>query len=283
MKLKDIQGIFHKELDSIYGSDEVDSFFFILIEHYYELPRIHLALHPDFSITKEEQDPIFNALDALKKERPIQYIIGNTSFYGLNFKVNDNVLIPRPETEELVDWVIRDTKRINRHISIMDIGTGSGCIAIALAKNLSNASVYAMDVSKEALEVAVSNAQLNDVRINFSEADILNAKKDFPEFNTVVSNPPYVRHMEKEEMKNNVINNEPHLALFVDDEDPLIFYDAICKFCVNNLIEGGCLYFEINEYLGKQMVDLLQSYNYINIELKKDISGRYRMLKAIKI
>ncbi len=285
MRLKDIQHIFHKELDTIYGANEVDSFFFILIEHYYKLPRIHLAIQPDFSIIKEEQEPIFKALDALKKEKPIQYVIGNTFFYGLSFNVNESVLIPRPETEELVDWIIEDVKNSdkNQELNIMDIGTGSGCIAITLAKNITNASVYAIDVSRDALKVATENAELNNVEVNFSETDILNNKNDYPQFNIVVSNPPYVRNKEKREMKSNVTDNEPHLALFVEDDDPLVFYDAICKFCVNNLMTGGYLYFEINEYLGEQMIDLLKSYTYINIELKKDLSGRDRIIKATKI
>ena len=283
MKLKDLQGIFHKELDAIYGEEEVNSFFNLLIEAYYGFNRITLALEPELSITKEEQNPIFKALDDLKHEKPIQYILGETEFFGLPFKVNENVLIPRPETEELVDWVLKDqSTKSDDKLSILDIGTGSGCIAISLAKNLPQAKVFALDVSKGALKIAQENAKENNVTVKFIEASILEQPTVGSQLDIIVSNPPYVRNQEKKEMKNNVLDNEPHLALFVEDENPLQFYKAITEFAVHNLKNEGVLYFEINEYLGNEMIELLSDNNFKNIELKQDIFKKDRMIKATK-
>ncbi|NMH89453.1 peptide chain release factor N(5)-glutamine methyltransferase [Flavivirga sp. Y03] len=288
MKLKDIQGLFHKELDVIYGKEETDSFFFILIEAYYETKRIQLALHPDYEI--DNPDTILNALQLLKDEQPIQYILGNTEFCGLPFKVNNHVLIPRPETEELVDWILKPLKNeqstTNRY-TILDVGTGSGCIAVSLAKRLPNAKIYALDVSGEALKIAKQNAKLNNVAIEFIEANILNIKTSIADyenlkFDIIVSNPPYIREQEKKFMKPNVIDNEPHLALFVKDENPLQFYEAIIRFALGNLRDEGLLYFEINEYLSKDMIQLLKKNNFNKIVLKQDIFKKDRMIKGEK-
>jgi release factor glutamine methyltransferase len=285
MRLKDIQNIFHKELDTIYGKEEVDSFFYLLTEEFLEMKRLAFSLQPEFTITKEEEQPLFEALSKLKREQPIQYILGKTEFYGLPFKVNEHTLIPRPETEELVSWVSSQKTKNNNQQTILDIGTGTGCIAISLAKNLPNAEVYGLDVSKEAIEVAKENAKLNDTKVTFLESDILNRDhwnlvfKDL-KFGTIVSNPPYVRNLEKAEMKNNVLQNEPHLALFVEDDNPLLFYKAITEFASKYLKKDGLLYFEINQYLGKEMIGLLETNNFRNIELKKDVFGNDRMIKA---
>jgi len=284
MRLKDIQDIFHKELDFIYDSEEVDSFFFMLLDDYFNIFRIELALKPELSITKEEQIPIFKALDDLKHEKPIQYILGKTEFFGLHFKVNNHVLIPRPETEELVGWILK-TVSAESELRILDIGTGSGCIAIALAKHLANSKIFAVDVSSKALELAKENALVNNVKVEFRKINILNKNLDFNsglKFDIIVSNPPYVRHLENSEIKKNVLDNEPHLALFVDDDDALQFYKVICQFAVDNLTENGLLYFEINEYLGKEMKALLEAFNFEEIELKKDIFGKNRMIKGLK-
>lgn len=285
MNLKDIQGVFHKELDAIYGEEETDSFFFLLIEVYYTVTRIQLALQPDYKV--DNADIILDALRLLKNEQPIQYIVGDTEFYGLSFKVNSHVLIPRPETEELVDWVVSYQRTVtNQQLRILDIGTGSGCIAISLAKSLPKASVYALDVSKEALKIAKKNAELNDIAIEFIEADILNIG-DFSsnfknlKFDVIVSNPPYIREEEKELMKPNVVNNEPHLALFVKDENPLLFYEAITRFALDKLNEKGVLFFEINEYLGNDMIRLLKNNGFNSIVLKQDIFRKDRMIKAL--
>lgn len=284
MILKEVQNTFHRTLDSIYGEEEVNSYFFILIEYYYGVLRIQLAMDSNFAI--DDSEKIFNALELLEQQKPIQYIIGETEFYGLSFKVNENVLIPRPETEELVAWILKkvDSKA---SINILDIGTGSGCIAISLAKNLPNAKVYALDVSAEALKTANQNATLNDVNVEFVEANILTTgHAEFVsvshKFDIIVSNPPYVREQEKEQMKANVLENEPHLALFVKDKNPLLFYEAIAKFASSNLTKEGLLFFEINEYLGNNMIHLLNRNNFKNIELKQDIFKKDRMIKGIK-
>ncbi|MGB6268929.1 MAG: peptide chain release factor N(5)-glutamine methyltransferase [Olleya sp.] len=289
MLLKDLKNIFHNQLDAIYGKEEVQSFFFMLTQAYYKFGRLDLALIPDFAITKEEQEPIFKALELLKKHKPIQYIIGETEFYGLPFKVNEHTLIPRPETEELVALVIANSKKQKQNsnaYSILDIGTGTGCIAISLAKHIESAKVYALDVSIEALKIAKHNAELNNINIQLIEADILknchSALDAESKFNIIVSNPPYVRNLEKAQMQPNVLLHEPHLALFVKDDNPLQFYKAITEFAVNNLKSKGELYFEINEYLGKEMIQLLKKNGFIDIELKQDFFGKDRMIKGLK-
>jgi len=286
MNLKEVQNTFHTELDDLYGKEEVDSFFFILIEAFYKVSRLNLAMNP--SATENDYELIFNALQLLKQEQPIQYILGETEFYGLPFKVNEHTLIPRPETEELVEWIIKKEPRFKtQSLKILDIGTGSGCIAVSLAKNLPKATVYALDISKEALKVAKLNAELNDVKVEFIEANILKADTWNTEFknlnfDVIVSNPPYVRELEKQQMQPNVLNNEPHLALFVKDENPLLFYNAITQFAVNNLSQNGMLFFEINEYLGKEMIQLLVENKFADIVLKQDIFKKDRMIKGTK-
>ncbi|MFK7833937.1 MAG: peptide chain release factor N(5)-glutamine methyltransferase [Winogradskyella sp.] len=290
MVLKDLQNIFHKELDAIYGKDEVNSFFFLCTEHYLSVPRIQLVLEPQFTIAKSETAIFFNVLEDLKQQKPIQYILGETEFFGLQFKVNESVLIPRQETEELVALIIANSKKQKQNskpINVLDIGTGSGCIAIALAKNLLNAKVYAIDVSKEALKVAKYNSRLNNVEITFFEADILNKTNwnlEFEnlEFDIIVSNPPYVRELEKQEIQPNVLDNEPHLALFVEDNNPLLFYKAITEFAINNLEPNGSLYFEINQYLGEETKQLLVDANFEGVALLKDLNGNDRLLTGNK-
>ncbi|MGA1226533.1 MAG: peptide chain release factor N(5)-glutamine methyltransferase [Tamlana sp.] len=278
MTLKDIQNIFHKELGNIYVKEEISSFFFILMDNYYQLSRLEFAINPNFKLNNYQN--IIYALELLKKHKPIQYIIGETEFYGLPFQVTEDVLIPRPETEELVKWVIKNAN-YNEPIHILDVGTGSGCIAIALAKNLPNAKIYALDVSADALKIAKQNAELNNVKIEFFKADILKIKKiNNLNFDVIVSNPPYVREQEKELMKPNVLENEPHLALFVKDSNPLLFYEAISQFTVDNLSKKGMLFFEINEYLGRDMIALMKAH-FSNIELKQDIFKKDRMIKGI--
>ncbi|EPR70642.1 Protein-N(5)-glutamine methyltransferase PrmC, methylates polypeptide chain release factors RF1 and RF2 [Winogradskyella psychrotolerans RS-3] len=289
MLLKDLQNIFHIELDAIYGKHEVDSFFYLCIEHYLSVLRIQLTLEPELTITKSETDTFFKTLEDLKQQKPIQYILGDTEFFGLPFKVNENVLIPRPETEELVDLIIRSvsSSTVEKSLKILDIGTGSGSIAISLANKIRNAKVYALDVSKEALKVAKENAEINNVEIKFTEASILDEFNwdlffNDLEFDIIVSNPPYVRELEKQEIQPNVLDNEPHLALFVDDNNPLIFYKAITDFAVKKLKPNGKLYFEINQYLGEETKQLLVDANFENVELLKDLNGNDRMLKGRK-
>ena len=285
MVLKEIKNIYHKELDELYAKEEVDSFFYLLIEHYLKLQRFVLALQPNLTLTKEEEQPLFEALSELKLQRPVQYIIGSTSFMDLDFEVNENVLIPRPETEDLIRWIVDEVKTSGPDkksgLRILDIGTGSGCIAISLAKLLPDAKVFALDVSEKALETAKRNAERNAVKVEFILADILNFDGFASNFDVIVSNPPYVRELEKKEMHKNVLEHEPDLALFVSDENPLVFYKAITQLAKQNLSEEGMLFFEINQYLAKETEALLHQHNFIEIEVRKDIFGNDRMTKGI--
>jgi release factor glutamine methyltransferase len=292
LKAKNLKDIFHKELDAIYGRDEVASFFYLSIEFHLNVARIQLILDPEITLTKDETDVFFTILEDLKQQKPIQYVLGETEFYGLQFNVNENVLIPRPETEELVDWIIKDSKFKSQNsepIKILDIGTGSGCIAISLAKHLPEAQVFAVDISESALKIAKENADRNGVEVEFIKADILEsslwedvALQQMGFFDIIVSNPPYVRELEKQEIKPNVLDNEPHLALFVENDNPLIFYKAITDFAVDKLKSNGSLYFEINQYLGQETKQLLVDAEFKDIQLRKDLNGNDRMLKGTK-
>ena len=283
MYLKDIKSVFHKELDELYSKEEVASFFYMLIEHYLGLERFILAIDPNIIITKDEESPLFDALSKLKLEQPIQYILGKAHFMDLDFVVDENVLIPRPETEELVRWILDDIKDKQSTVKILDIGTGSGCIAISLAKNSQGAKVFALDISEKALTVAKQNAINNEVVIEFIQEDILNIEALPFNFDIIVSNPPYVRELEKLEMQGNVLKHEPELALFVSDENPLIFYKKITQVAANHLTKEGSLYFEINQYLGKETALLLEKNDFSDIELRQDIYGNERMLNIITI
>lgn len=279
MLLRAIKNIYHQELDALYPVEEVNSFFYMTIEHYLKLERFILALQPEYMLSKEEETPLFATIEKLKQEIPIQYILGTAHFMDLDFAVNSKVLIPRPETEELVRWIVADVTP-SASVSILDIGTGSGCIAISLAKNLPNASLYALDVSEEALVVAQKNTEANHTIVTFLKDDILKEPNLQQKFDIIVSNPPYVRMLEKEQMADNVLNHEPSLALFVSDENPLLFYKAITNFAGKHLKENGSLYFETNQYLGKETQALLAHQNFSEIELRKDIYGNDRMLKG---
>ncbi len=284
MILKEFKLFFNEALSAIYPKTEIDSFFFILMEEKLKLQRIDTVLKPDFLITKKNLIDLKNIVKRLQKEEPIQYIIGNTEFYGLPFLVDKNTLIPRTETEELVAWVLDEIKVLTNNkiteLSILDIGTGTGCIPISLAKNLTSLNISAIDISPEALLIAKQNAILNKVTIEFIELDILNAESLPQEYDVIISNPPYVRELEKEEIKNNVLENEPHLALFVADENPLIFYNKIADLAKQQLSKNGMLFFEINQYLGKETVNMLVKKGFKNIQLKKDLFGNDRMIKA---
>ena len=283
MTINNIKNLFLNELLNLYPKQEIESFFNLLTEAFLDLKRVDIILDPNKEIVNEVEQKYNSALAKLKKEIPIQYIIGTTEFYGLPFTVNENVLIPRPETEELVSLILQNSKlktQNSKDLTILDIGTGSGCIAIALAKNLPNAKIWALDVSEKAIEIAKQNAKLNDVDVQFLNENILNLKQLPENFDIIVSNPPYVRELEKQEINNNVLNHEPHLALFVKDNDPLLFYDKIADIAKENLTKNGELYFEINQSLGKETVALLKQKGFQNIELKKDIFGKDRMIKA---
>lgn len=273
---------FQSFLKDVYPSVEINSFFNLLAEDYLGVSRLDIALNNQKELSPSEENKFEEAASRLHNQEPIQYIIGETEFYGLKFKVSPEVLIPRPETEELVEWILNDLKfDENKEISILDFGTGSGCIAVSLAKNIPRAKVSAMDISSEVLKVAEFNAQKNNVDVNFIQQDILKLKSLSQEFDLIVSNPPYVREMEKKEMHPNVLNFEPSLALYVKDEDPLIFYRKITKLAKEGLKRNGRLFFEANQYLADDTCDILKQMSF-ETELRKDIYGNLRMLKGIK-
>ena len=285
MKLQAIKEHFHTTLMSLFSHNEIDAFFYRLTEACSGHNRLALALQPQLTVSESEAAYLFDALAQLKAEKPIQYILKKADFYGLSFYVDENVLIPRPETEELVDWIIKDAKSgafSSGKLHILDVGTGSGCIAVTLAKHIPQATVYAIDSEASALEVALKNAGKHEVNINFSKADILNPGH-FPEkFDCIVSNPPYVRQSEKKHMKNNVLKYEPHTALFVPDETPFVFYEKIAVWAMEHLMPGGLLYVEINQYLGEAIKDILKNNRFSAITLKKDLYGNDRMIKGVK-
>ncbi len=293
MLLKDFKTHFFNSLKNSQDEQEIESFFFILTEYLHNLKRVDLALNPNFELSDTEVEKWNSILADLQQEKPIQYITGEAWFFGLRFEVNENTLIPRPETEELVDWILSSS--ITQHptpLTILDIGTGSGCIPISLKANLPQANVSTIDVSEKALEVAKRNAELNKVEVNFIQSNILEVEDlsqlpspitDYPSpYNIIVSNPPYVRNLEKQEIKKNVLDYEPHLALFVEDTDALLFYRKIAQLALRNLSPNGLLFFEINQYLGKETVELLENLGFKNIELKKDMYGNDRMIKCKK-
>jgi release factor glutamine methyltransferase len=238
MKIRAYRTFFLANLSSIYDEMEAESFFYLILENTRQLKRIDLALNLALTFSESEIENWNAILEQLKNEIPIQYILGSTSFFGLEFLVNESVLIPRPETEELVNWILEDAKEL-QNIQILDIGTGSGCIAITLAKNLKNTQVFAIDISNKAIEMSKKNAKKNDVEVFFMNCDILNTDDLNQKFDCIVSNPPYVRNLEKVEIKKNVIENEPHLALFVEDDDALIFYRKIAELAKKSLNPNG--------------------------------------------
>ena len=282
MLLKKYKTHFFDSLKNSQDEQEIESFFFILTEYLHNLKRVDVALNPNFELSDAEVEKWNTILADLQQEKPIQYITGEAWFYGLRFEVNENTLIPRPETEELVEWIIESQKSKvqSQKCEILDIGTGTGCIPISLKTNLPQANVSAIDVSEKALEVAKRNAVSNRVDISFIQADILEVEDLSQYFDIIVSNPPYVRNLEKEEIKKNVLDYEPHLALFVEDTDALLFYRKIAQLALKNLAPNGLLFFEINQYLGKETVELLDNLGFKNIELKKDIYGNDRMIKC---
>ena len=283
--VRDIRKYYCEQLCSVYDNDEANAMILILLEHHFNITRIKMALEPDMRLSESEMLTFHFAVKDLLKNKPIQYAIGETEFCDLKFKVNENVLIPRPETSELVMKIINSQQpTANSQQLILDIGTGSGCIAISLAKNLPNSKVYALDISEKALEVAKGNAINNDTDVTFIHDDILSLKNKIEtQFDIIVSNPPYVRELEKAEMRDNVLDWEPHNALFVSDNDPLIFYRNILEFAKSHLKENGEIWFEINEYLGKEMADLCKEYGFSDVEIFKDFRGKERALKTTRL
>lgn len=278
MNLGEYRHHFKSQLEGKYPAEEVVSFFNWLCENYLSLKRVEIPLELKRILIDDELSLLDNALHQLEKDVPIQYVLGETEFLGMKFKVSPGVLIPRPETEELVELIIKEASK--DEISILDIGTGSGCIAISLAKHLPKASVTALDISAVALQIAKSNAEMNQVEIDFVESDILKLESLEKNWDVIVSNPPYVLNSEKEKLQNNVLAHEPHSALFVSDNNPLLFYRKIAQLAKKHLTKNGKLYFEINEAFGDEVVQLLESIGFNNVRLLKDVYGKNRMMSA---
>ena len=274
MKLASFKKEFLESITPLYNKDEASSLYYILCEESLALskPKLIIAENMDLSIEKTNQ--LYNCLDRLKKHEPIQYVLGNTKFCGLNFFVNESVLIPRPETEELVNIILKNELG---NKTVLDIGSGSGCIAVSLAKYSTKTSVTALDICKDAIELSQRNAKENDVNLEFINADILNHKSD-KKYDIIVSNPPYVLESEKKNMSKNVLDYEPELALFVKNDDPLQFYKATLDFSKNSLNKNGKIYFEINESFYNQIDKLINNYSYSNFECSLDLYGKKRFI-----
>jgi release factor glutamine methyltransferase len=280
--INDAFGMFKQGLSGVYDAQETEAITLMVLTEVLNTSKAAIKAFGDRELTLTQQEELNNILAQLKNGKPLQYALGYAEFFGLKFLVNPATLIPRPETEELVQWVLDSVT--NNDLSILDIGTGSGCIAISLKKNLPTADLVAIDVSVDALNTAKENARLNKVDVNFMEADILNLKSEIeiPKSEIIVSNPPYVTLEDKKLMHRNVTDFEPHTALFVPEDDPLIFFRAIADFALSNLQSDGLLFFEINESLGKETAQLLIDRGFKDVEVRQDLSGRDRMVRAVR-
>ena len=325
-----VYALFRNELENLYATEEIETFIFFSFSEYFGFSRSDMVLKKDMRLSESELLKFFRVIRKLKLHVPIQYILGNTEFYGLKMKVNEHVLIPRPETEELVDWVIEGESKVqspkskvqspkskvqsskfkvqsskfkvqSSKFKVLDIGTGSGCIAIALKKNMPDAEVYALDISENALAVAKENAEKNKTEIHFLQGDILgfhrrgaetqsnegDEKNSAPQrlcgektFEVIVSNPPYIADAEKKTMSANVLDHEPHTALFVPDNDALLFYRAILDFAKEKLAAGGKIYFELNSTYAAAVAELAAEKGFVNCSIRKDLNGNERMLRC---
>ena len=273
-KVGNIIPYFRKELGSVSEDREVVSWAYLSAEFCLGYNPSDCIINADKIISSNVLNQLQKIVKELKTKKPLQYILGETHFCGMKIKVNESTLIPRPETEELVEWILKENFN-----SVLDIGTGSGCIAIALAK-YSNAEISAIDMSADALKLARENAILNNVNVLFNKQDVLE-ENELDKFDLIVSNPPYVLTSQKKEMNENILNYEPHSALFVSDSNPLIFYNKIISLATNSLNSNGKLFFEINDRFANTLVDILFKNGFVDIELKKDINDRNRMIKAI--
>lgn len=281
-KIKDIIRFFKEELNDLYPASEIDTFIKYCFEDFCSSSPLTVKAYENRTVSESELLKFNFAVKDLKKYKPIQYILTQADFYGMKFNVNESVLIPRPETEELVDLIINDNKNASSVLNILDIGTGSGCIPISLKKHLPHAIITALDVSEKALDIARQNSRINNTDVNFIFEDILHPSEALlqKKYDIIVSNPPYVMASEKEKMDPNVLNYEPHLALFVDDNDPLLFYKAISDFAVKTLVPEGRIYFEINGALGAATKQLIESKGFKNVELIKDMTDKNRILRG---
>lgn len=283
MNIQQAQQYLSENLKAVYEQRETAAVISWLLEELTGLKKSERLIHKEKPLTAEQEILLKKYCGELQQHKPLQYVLGYTYFMKMKFSVNENVLIPRPETEELVEWIVQSAGDKHRQHHILDIGTGSGIIPVSVKKNMPAAEVSAMDISAEALSVAKKNAETNHTEIYFQQADILNENEweTFAAFDIIVSNPPYIRLSEKNGMDSNVLLYEPHLALFVDDNDALLFYRKIICFAKRHLNDNGYLFFEINEALGDETVRLLQENNFSDITLKKDFQGKDRMVNAL--
>jgi release factor glutamine methyltransferase len=283
MTLNEARTVLTKELNKVYDSDELRNIIELVIEHVTNMSRAEQVKNKVPYLTCTQLEDLDVITERLKKNEPVQYVLGEAWFAGMKFKVNKNVLIPRPETEELVDWIVKESqKSIVKSLNIIDVGTGSGCIPIILKRKLPQASVSAIDVCSEALFTATENAVELNADVDFLLLDFLDEEKwkELGQYDIIVSNPPYVKQSERNTMHERVKGFEPHLALFVPDEDILLFYKKLADFSLKHLNAHGNLFVEINEALGETVVNLFQSAGFTNIELKKDMQGKDRMVMA---
>lgn len=276
--MTDLRKYILQELPDFFSGSEKEALARCILQDAFGMSLSDILGNKVTKISDEDAQRLRDILLRLHQNEPIQYILGNASFYDMTFVVNPDVLIPRPETEELVQWIIEENR--GNAVKIVDMGTGSGCIAVTLAQKLPKAHVTAWDVSGAALCVAKENARRNGVNVLFREVDILHSEHISEPFDVIVSNPPYIGESEKKEMQQNVTDYEPHLALFVPDDDVLIFYRKIAEFALRNLSETGCLFFEINQKRGKETEEMLYQKGFSKVELRRDISGNERMIKA---
>lgn len=282
MTVKQATELMNRTLSELYPTAEIRQFAHLFFGKYLSFSSVDILTRHDTELTADVTRLFEDALARLIKGEPIQYVLGEAWFGNLQFEVAKGVLIPRPETEELVEWVVSDMEDVNPRV--LDIGTGSGCIAVSVAHALPKAKVEAWDISPEAIEIAIRNADRLHTKVMFSQVDVLRIKPDMVDgkYDIIISNPPYVRKSEKQHMHVNVLEYEPHTALFVDDDDALVFYRTIAKLAFNILNPEGKLFFEINEALGSAMRSLLEQKGFTNIEVRADIFGKERMVMATK-
>ncbi|MEA3451302.1 MAG: peptide chain release factor N(5)-glutamine methyltransferase [Bacteroidota bacterium] len=285
MNIKNAEIFIKQELNSLYNKLEIVSLTSIIFQEILGLDKVKFLSDKELLLSNNQKQLLSSAISDLKNQKPIQYIVGNTEFFGSIFFVNKNVLIPRPETEELVELFLKNENLTSNH-KIIDIGTGSGCISVSIAKN-SKIQVFATDISNEALNVAKKNAANNSANVNFSIHDILKndifqIEKELFIFDFIISNPPYVRKMEAQMMQKNVLNNEPHLALFVEDDNPLIYYKAIANFAKKSLKKGGKIYLEVNEYIADSTAEIFKTQIFCDVKIKNDIFDKKRFIVVIK-
>lgn len=279
MKTIDLYNSISSELESLYTRQEAKNIAFLLLESIFGINKTDIIINKILNTSGGKEHELKECIEKLKKHEPIQYVLGKADFYGRVFRVDENVLIPRNETEELVDLIIKENNTL--HLKILDIGTGSGCIPITLSLELTDAVVEAIDISKSALSIAQQNAMDLNAEVSFFQQDILSSELLPRHYDIIVSNPPYVTQKEKLLMRPNVLNYEPHLALFVEDNDPLLFYNAIAKHSKKVLHKGGKLYFEINENLGLEVAKTMEEEGFQKVIIIQDLNGKDRIVKGV--